>query len=285
MSRYSPRSQPPRRGGNYVDQFREWFQRLGRAPQIIVLFFIVLVIFLLVRIVVTGRADELLQTMLGRVIGLVIGFTLHEWAHAQTAFRLGGYRALPDQSRLSLNPLVHVEPLGIVLALVAGFGWARPVPINQRAFYPNERRDMVTVAFAGPFMNLVVAFVFGLILQILYLAGGEFNNLDISGALITEVNGGNAVMSFIIGVLATVVFFNVLLFFFNLIPLAPLDGWKILLGLLPADSAYQLAQYEQQSTLILFLLIMFGFVGFNPIFALIGPPMMIIFDLFTSFLI
>ena len=94
------------------------------------------------------------EVLIGRVIGLVIGFTLHEWAHAWTAYRLGDNTAY-YQGRLTLSPRVHIEPMGIILALIAGFGWARPVPVNPRAFYPHEKRGLVIVSLAGPLMNLL----------------------------------------------------------------------------------------------------------------------------------
>jgi Zn-dependent protease len=97
-----------------------------------------------------------IEVLLGRVIGLVLGFTLHEWAHAWTAYRLGDQTAY-YRGRLTLDPRAHIEPLGIILALVAGFGWAKPVPVNPAAFYPNEKRGLVMVSLAGPVMNLLIA--------------------------------------------------------------------------------------------------------------------------------
>lgn len=207
--------------------------------------------------------------ILGRIIGLVLGFTLHEWAHAWMAHRLGGWRALPDPSRLTLKPQAHLSALGIALALVQGFGWARPVPVNPRAFYPNERRDMLSVAFAGPFANLVIAIVFGLVVR----------GLDIAGVFDTSSD----VVIFFFRVLVTIVAFNILLFLFNLIPLAPLDGWKILLGVLPAQQATELERYEQQSTMLLFLLILFSFTSFGVIGALLDPAQDGIFRLIVGF--
>lgn len=222
--------------------------------------------------------------LLGRAIGLLLGFTLHEWAHAYTAYRIGGYRALPDPTRLSLDPRVHIEPLGIVLALVAGFGWAKPVPVNPNAFYPNQRRDMMLVAFAGPLTNLIIALVCGILLRLLLTAGVLVDTglrLVDSGAMVVE--GSSGVFTVLYEIMATVVFFNVLLCLFNLVPLAPLDGWKVLLGLLPKESAYELSRYEQQSTMLLILLILFGFVGPSVIFVVIEPALDAIFELLTGF--
>lgn len=177
--------------------------------------------------------------LLGRMIALVIAFTVHEFAHAWTAYRLGDNTAY-RQGRLTLDPRAHLEPIGIVLAIMVGFGWARPVPVNTRAFYPNEQRGLMLVALAGPLSNLGLAFIFGFILRIVDLVG-----------LISD--GG-----FFYEILFTIVFFNIVLFLFNLIPLSPLDGWKILNGLLPADQSYQLMQYERESTFALLLIFLVG---------------------------
>lgn len=193
-----------------------------------------------------------LAILLGRAIGLVIGFTVHEFAHAWTAYRLGDDTAY-YQGRLTLDPRAHLEPVGIVLALIVGFGWAKPVPVNPRAFYPNEQRGMMITALAGPVSNLILAFVFGMLLRIVDGIG--------------LINDG----TFFYNVILTIVFFNIILFLFNLIPLSPLDGWKILNGVVPADQSYQLMQYERESQFALLLLLMSGFIGFNVLGVLFSP--------------
>ena len=278
MSRYSGRNpRGPRRFGNYggggsfIDRLRDYQRRIGPVGTAAVVIVILVLIFGLVRAILDASIGNSAAIVLGRGLGLVLGFTLHEWAHAYSAYRIGGYKALPDPGRLSLDPRVHIDAIGIVLALVAGFGWAKPVPVNPAAFYPNERRDMLTVAFAGPLMNLLIAFVVAIMLRIM-LAGGVLEELGtFRGDLV--VAGSNDVYDFMYKIISTVVFFNILLFLFNLIPLFPLDGWRVLLGLLPPGEAAQLRQYEQTSTIILYLLIVFSLVGsgFSPIFAILGP--------------
>jgi len=199
------------------------------------------------------------EILLGRVIGLVIGFTLHEWAHAYTAYRLGDATAY-RQGRLTLDPRAHIEPLGIFLALIAGFGWARPVPINPRAFYPNETRGLVIVSLAGPLMNLLIAAVFG--------------------ALVRLMVGADMMVDFVYTVLTTIVIFNIVLFLFNLIPLAPLDGYKIAVGVLPRQQSNTLARYERETTLALMLIIMLGAITngrIDPLGTLLGPPIRFLF--------
>lgn len=199
------------------------------------------------------------EILLGRVIGLVIGFTLHEWAHAFVAYRLGDNTAY-RQGRLTLNPRAHIEPLGIFLALIAGFGWARPVPVNPRAFYPHETRGLVIVSLAGPLMNLVIA------------AG--------VGGAIRLLDGAGMMPDFLYTVLATVVLFNIVLFLFNLIPLSPLDGYRIAVGVLPRQQSNTLVRYERETTLTLMLIIMLGAITngrLDPLGTLLGPPIRFLF--------
>jgi len=200
------------------------------------------------------------EILLGRVIGLVIGFTLHEWAHAATAYRLGDTTAY-RQGRLTLDPRAHIEPIGIILALIAGFGWARPVPINPRAFYPNETRGLVITSLAGPLMNLLIAAVVGGLIQVL---------------VSVEMMSG-----FLYTVLATVVLFNIVLFLFNLIPLAPLDGYRIAVGVLPREQSSALVRYERETTLALMLILMLGAITngrLDPLGTILGPPIRFLFQ-------
>lgn len=199
------------------------------------------------------------EILLGRVIGLVIGFTLHEWAHAYTAYRLGDYTAY-RQGRLTLDPRAHIEPIGIILALIAGFGWARPVPVNPSAFYPNETRGFLIVSLAGPVMNLIIAAVFGVVIRLLISA---------------DMMGG-----FLYTVLATVVLFNIVLFLFNLIPLAPLDGYRIAVGVLPRAQSATLVRYERETTLALMLILMLGMITngrLDLLGTVLGPPIRFLF--------
>lgn len=196
--------------------------------------------------------DLSLAILIGRAIALVIGFTVHEFAHAWTAYRLGDDTAF-YQGRLTLDPRAHLEPVGIVLALIVGFGWAKPVPVNPRAFYPNEQRGLMLTALAGPVSNLLLAFIFGFFTQLIEAIG--------------LIGSG----TFFYNVLFAIVLFNIVLFLFNLIPLSPLDGWKILNGLLPADQSYQLMQYERESTFALLLVLMSGFFGLSVLGVLFRP--------------
>lgn len=144
--------------------------------------------------------------------GILIGLTVHEWAHAYAAYRLGDPTA-KNLGRMTLNPLAHFDPIGILCLLIVGFGWAKPVPVNPRNF-KNFKRDDIIVSLAGVAMNLLVAFVFTLVFragQALGLAGNQ--------AFASIMRDG------IVGI-------NLSLMIFNLIPIYPLDGSHVLESLL-----------------------------------------------------
>ena len=233
-------------------------------------------------------SDLSIEILLGRAIGLIVGFTLHEWAHAWTAYRLGDNTAY-YQGRLTLNPRAHIEPIGIILALIAGFGWAKPVPVNPRAFYPHEKRGLVIVSLAGPLMNVLIALGVGIFIRFLAVGGlleGQTRILLGSGDLIQKGVGSFGLMTFLYNVLGTVVLFNLVLFLFNLLPLSPLDGYKIAVGTLPPQHASALVKYERETTLALMLLILLGAVtagGINPLWTVLGPPLSFLYETFTGF--
>ncbi|MBN1565891.1 MAG: site-2 protease family protein [Anaerolineae bacterium] len=217
-----------------------------------------------------------IEILLGRVIGLVIGFSLHEWAHAWAAYQLGDQTAY-RQGRLTLNPRAHIEPIGLILAIFAGFGWAKPVPVNPYAFYPNEKRGIVLVALAGPVMNLIIALLVGLVVRFMLLTGAI--DLYLGQWLIIESD----VTRFFYHVIEAVLVFNLVLCFFNLLPFSPLDGYKIATGVLPREYSDLLIKYERETTLALILLLVIGAMGrFSPLWAVLGPPIKFFFKLFTS---
>ena len=149
--------------------------------------------------------------------GVLIAMTFHEYAHALAAYKLGDDTP-KIQGRLNLNPISHIDPIGIVLLLVAGFGWGKPVEIDSRNFdgkYSISKAEAI-VAAAGPIMNFVLAFVFAIIYCIMAkLNGGVLFQMSIWGI-----------------VLQNIIIINIGLGVFNLIPLPPLDGSKILMHFL-----------------------------------------------------
>ena len=227
-----------------------------------------------------------LEVLLGRVIGLVLGFTLHEWAHAWTAYRLGDMTAY-RQGRLTLDPRAHIDPMGIILALLAGFGWAKPVPVNPMAFYPNEKRGLMIVSLAGPLMNLALAIGFGIIVRILTGSGALESQARIlisSGEQIAIGVGTNGAVTFLYQVIGTVIMFNLVLFLFNLLPFSPLDGFKIAVGLLPPEQSATMMRYERESTFVLLFLLMAGFISqFNVLWSVLGPPVRWLYEIASGF--
>ena len=178
------------------------------------------------------------------LITLIPAFSVHEFAHAWTAYRLGDPTAA-NVGRLTLNPLKHLDVLGTLMVLVAGFGWAKPVPVNPY-FLRGGRGGMALVAAAGPLSNLVMAGGLAVIWRILGFAGGSS-------------------IGFVLYVFISL---NLALLFFNLIPVSPLDGFKIAVGWLPGNLANQLARTTQTGPLILFGLIILG--NFMPQFDILG---------------
>ncbi|GAA0180394.1 site-2 protease family protein [Clostridium sediminicola] len=143
--------------------------------------------------------------------GILLGFTFHELAHAQTAVWLGDDTPR-YQGRLSANPFVHIDIWGLLLIIVAGFGWAKPVQINPNNF-KNKRRDDILVSLAGPIMNLFIAFVFLIIMKICYFIPTSILNDNLYYVLMN--------------IFKNAVWINVVLFIFNLLPIPPLDGSHI----------------------------------------------------------
>lgn len=188
-----------------------------------------------------------LQTLPYRIVAILIAVTFHEYAHAWMADRLGD--PTPRlRGRLSLNPIVHLDLLGSLLLLVAGFGWAKPVQVNPR-YFTNWRRGMMIVAVAGPLANITLAFLIGLPFQL---------------ALVDR--------SMLVGQVAlTAIYFNAVLAVFNLLPVPPLDGSRILSGLLPPAQALAYDRLAQYGPLLLLVLILLpgSFIG-----SIIGPAIL-----------
>ena len=176
----------------------------------------------------------------GIAVALVVGITFHEFSHAFTADQLGDHRPRA-LGRVSLNPVRHIEPVGAIFFLIAGFGWGRPVPVNVYALRPG-RIGMAMVAGAGPIANLVVAVVFAVV----------FRALDMSGLL-------DDADSFVTQLLFSIVLFNVVLALFNLLPIPPLDGYNIVLPFLPPQTAFMVQRYAQYGMLALLLLVVLSY--------------------------
>jgi Zn-dependent protease len=162
---------------------------------------------------------------------IMIGLTVHEFAHAYVADKLGD-KTPKFQGRLTLNPFVHLDPFGFMMILLAGFGWAKPVQTNPGA-YKNFYKDDLKVSLAGPLSNLLVAFLGAVLIGILSKTG------------MLDMAGSSNMSSVIISILSAVISINCMLFVFNLIPLPGLDGFHALRDLSPgffnriSDSIYR----------------------------------------------
>lgn len=207
---------------------------------------------------------------------LLVGLVLHEVAHAFVADSLGD-RTPRRHGRLSLNPLRHLDPIGSSLIFIVGFGWAKPVPIG-----PNSGRNTALIALAGPATNLGVAAVAGLAIKLGYVPFFHPfvapSSADFWARVWTE-SPDNLVGLF----LGTVVLLNVILAVFNLIPLAPLDGFRVALGVLPADLARRVARLEPWMPGALLLLILLPFIG-GPslLFDVMGPAIDFLLRIFVE---
>jgi Zn-dependent protease len=193
------------------------------------------------------------QVLLLMIPGLLLAVTVHEVAHGWVADRLGDPTARLA-GRLTLNPLPHIDPLGALAFVLAGFGWARPVPVSARNLR-RPVRDMAWVAAAGPLSNFLVAFL-GLVALV----------------LISRVLDAPFVARPVAGMLRFVYTFNLGLAIFNLIPLPPLDGGHFLPYFFPRRSWPLLARLEQYGPLILLLLVFSGATRYivGPLFGLVN---------------
>jgi Zn-dependent protease len=175
---------------------------------------------------------------------ILIALTFHEFSHAYLANRLGDPTA-KQAGRLSLNPLVHLDLLGTAMLFIVHIGWAKPVPVNP-LYFKNPKRDLLWVSLAGPASNLLLAFIFGLLCRLLGINSLRHIEFGILGIFQFMVAAGLMI--------------NIILAIFNLLPIPPLDGSKILLGLIPEEYERQLIPYLQYGPTILIALIAFGFL-------------------------
>ncbi len=198
-----------------------------------------------------GGADfgELLRGVVLSAPAILFGLTIHEFSHGYVAWRLGDptARAL---GRLTLNPLKHLDPIGTVALFLFRFGWAKPVPIDP-TYFRHPDRDMALSSLAGPASNLLTAGIAGLLVRVLVLLGAT---------------------GFPVALLEYFVLFNLILCFFNLVPIPPLDGSRLVYYFLPAPLAARYARLERYGFMILIGVIFIGRVlGLSLIWLYLGP--------------
>ena len=195
-----------------------------------------------------------LLTLVLSIPGVIIAMTFHEFAHAWMADRLGDDTPR-RQGRLTLNPFKHMEPIGMLMLLFAGFGWGRPVQINPNNFNRTItlRKGNALVALAGPAINLILAVIFSIIYALILAFGGTAFMLSQTGEIITTI-------------IIYIISMNVGLGVFNLIPLPPLDGSKVLVAILPHNARNWFESHKR------ILYIVFIIIWITPIASLIISP-------------
>jgi Zn-dependent protease len=215
---------------------------------------------------ISGEPNALAE-FLSFAVAIVIGITVHEFAHAKAA-QMAGDPTPGQHGRVTLNPLVHFDPIGTIFLLLAGFGWGRPVPVNP-FLMRRPRPDNVLVSLWGPLSNFLVALVFALPFRLEFLLPDRMAAGYVGGVL--EPYGI---------VLGYIIMMNLVLGTFNLLPIYPLDGSHIVSGLLPLPQArkYDLFIHQYGLPLLLLLFVSSRFT----LHYLIWVPVHLLFSLLTG---
>lgn len=202
-------------------------------------------------------------SLLIRAVALLIGMTVHEFAHVYVAYRMGDNTGA-NQGRLTLNPLVHINPIGFLMGVLVGFGFLGSAPVNPYRMR-NPRWGYLAAVAAGPISNLIVAIVFAIPMRIFQ----------------QQIFGND----FLFQLFAQIIFLNIILAIFNIIPLFPLDGWSIMYSLLPPEQARWWQANQQNSYYLFMLLILLSFIGgqFNILGLLISQPSNQLFRILVGF--
>lgn len=185
--------------------------------------------------------------MLLSVIPALICITLHELSHGFVAYKLGDETA-KRAGRLTLNPIKHIDIFGLIMMIAFKFGWAKPVPVDMRNFR-NPKRDMAICALAGPVSNVIICCVFLFIFGMCYLPL-NFSDTRFSQSLVEMIY--------------TTAYLSLALAVFNIIPIPPLDGSKVLFSVMSSESYYKLMRYEKYGMIILIALLATDILG-NPL--------------------
>lgn len=180
---------------------------------------------------------------------LLFALTFHEVAHGLVAYRLGDPTAR-DAGRLTLNPLKHLDPLGTIAFFFIKFGWAKPVPVNPH-YFQNPKKDMLWVALAGPATNLALAVISALLTKTVWMFAKVLPYSAVAEAILVPLNA----------MLIASVWINLVLCIFNFLPIPPLDGSRILMGLLPDNLALSYKRIERYGFVIIIVLAFSGILS------------------------
>ena len=201
---------------------------------------------------------------------LLFTITIHELSHGLVAYMLGDDTA-KRAGRLTLNPISHIDPIGLIMLFIARFGWAKPVPINPYNF-KNYKRDTAISAAAGPVSNFIMAILLSIVFQIITHFNPQIMNY---GSMFTQ---------FVMYQLVYAIMINLALGLFNLIPIPPMDGSKILGGFLSDEAYYRYTARERQGAQILIIILLVSMVlRLNIIGSIIMPPLNFFLRLLIGF--
>jgi len=194
--------------------------------------------------------DEIMNNFITQLIilapPLLLALTVHEFAHGYIAYRLGDPTA-KSQGRLTLNPLKHLDPIGTIAFFFIKFGWAKPVPVNP-AYFKNPKKDMLWVALAGPATNFILAIISAVIVKFIWMLASMLPYSTTAEAILVPLNG----------MLIASVWINLVLCIFNFLPIPPLDGSRILTGILPNELARSYLKVERYGFIIVLILAFSG---------------------------
>lgn len=213
-----------------------WYNKTS-AVEIIIIFAYGGIIINTLKTIWLGLDWSVITNAFISVIPALLCITFHELSHGYVAYRLGDNTA-KDAGRLTLNPIKHIDIMGLLMMLVARFGWAKPVPINMNNF-KNPKAGMAITALAGPVSNIILA---AIIFLIYGLSAGALAAAGELGITISYM-------------LYTTAYLSCALAVFNIIPIPPLDGSKVLFSLLPEDKYYKLMRYERYGFIILLIIV------------------------------
>ena len=211
--------------------------------------YVVIAIMVLTTLVNYITNPGALFSLLLSIPGVLVAITFHEFAHGFVAYKLGDNTA-KDEGRLSLNPLDHLDPIGTLMLIFAGFGWGKPVHVNPRNYTRkiSMEKGEAIVSAAGPIMNILLAIIFTLI----YFAVKKYASVAFLGSTV-----GGIILLLLVSIIST----NIGLGVFNLIPLPPLDGSKIIMPFLPYKAKEFFVNNEQIFSLIFVVLWVTGIAG------------------------
>ena len=194
-----------------------------------------------------GSTAEIVITVFTFLVIMLVAFPLHECSHGWMAMLLGDKTA-EESGRLTLNPIAHIDPMGAVAMLLFGIGWAKPVPVNpSRCNKVKPKTAMALTAMAGPLSNLLLAYVVTIIYKIVMYSNAEI-----------LMSGKESMYLYLVVALSQIVYLNIYLAIFNLLPIPPFDGSRLFLVFLPTKLYFKVMKYERIIMIVIMVLLLLG---------------------------